>query len=42
VVYLTRHGVDAFALPPAVANKLFDDHLTDESATTFDEICARW
>lgn len=41
VVYLTRHGVDAFALPPAVANKLFDDHLTDESATTFDEISAR-
>ncbi|MGH3639892.1 MAG: transaldolase family protein [Mycobacterium sp.] len=42
LVYLTRHGVDAFALPPAVANALFDERLTEESAATFDAISARW
>lgn len=42
LVYLTRHGVDAFALPPSVADKLFDDRLTEEAANAFDDISALW
>ncbi len=42
ISWLAEHGIDAFAIPASVAQRLFEDSHTAEAVRQFDAISAEW